>query len=229
MIVILCVILGYFIKNPLITLDSLYKQGDFEKILEITEKIDTVSLNSEEKSYVYFIRGVAFIAFREFENAKKCFKLALKYNPEIELSEKEYSPMIIETFEEVKKNIEKEKKKRQKFEFPYEVTQSVPVEERRIGNKKISLPDIFLPGFYTFKYENKLKGSFVFAGFLISACGILYSHIKFNYYYDKYMQERNPEDIEKLYRKSEFYYRLRLIFTWLSVSFIFYNFYDITH
>jgi len=212
-------------SSQLDTLYSLYKKGEYKRIIELTEKPDTFGMKREEKARIFLFRGIAFIAFREFERAKNSFKICLNFDPSLELNEKEYSPLILKTFYEVKRNIEA--KKTEIKESPVLSPLKTP-EKEKVKFHKPTFPDIIIPGLYTLKYGRKIKGYLMLSGFLISAFSLVYSDYKFNYYYKKYMSSRKTQEIDYYYKKSEFYYRMKISFSVSLTFFFLWNFYEIT-
>lgn len=215
-------------SGSLDTLYSLYKKGNYKGIIELTENPDTFGMNKEDKAQVFLLRGIAFVAFRDFERARNSFKICLNFNPSLELNEKDYSPLILKTFYDVKKDIEEKKKEIKKSITVSPLPLETP-EKEKIKYHKPTFPDIIIPGLYTLKYDRKFRGYLMLGGFLISAFSLVYSSYKFNYYYDRYMSSRETQEIEYYYNKSKFYYRLRITFSVSLGLFFLWNFYEITH
>lgn len=200
-------------------LDSLYRNGEYDKLLEITTQIDTHNLSIDQKIELYKYKGIAHIAFRNLENAKECFRKILTYSPNFELEKIKYSPIIISVFEEVKRELENVKRiPKRTVDYP------------SITFEKIKFYEIFFPGLYQIRSKHKkTKGYFIMGTFLISNIGIIYSHLCFNKYYNAYLKEKNTIKIKSLYQKSLFYYRMRNISITFSLFIWFYHLYDLFH
>lgn len=188
-------------SNNLNYLDSLYKNGEYTKVVEQAEELIIRETNKQAKIEIYKITAFANVALDLNERAKEYFTSLLAIAPNYYLDPVKTSPKIIEIFQEAKSALAK---------TPVVKQQSIKPN-----------PFIyFYPGVYQIRNENKFKGYTLLSLQTTSILGFIAFSILTPIYHQKYLDKKMPDDIDRAYNQYRTCYIARQIFgTGILVSF----------
>jgi len=169
-------------------LDSLFYYGYYEQVIEKGENyLQEKELKKNEKEKILILLAQSYIILGDEEEGKNYFSLLLKLNPKRKLDPKEYSPKIIEIFENLKKELK---------------------GKEEIFKKEIDKKIFIYPGIYQIKNKEKLKGLSLFTMETISLASILPSYIFMNNAHNNYLNEKDINKIEGKYQIYKLSYNL---------------------
>lgn len=182
-------------------MDSLYKNGEYSKVVEQAEELIIQETNKQVKIEIYKITAFAYVALDLKERAKDNFTSLLQIVPNYYLDPVNTSPKIIGVFQEAKAEFAKTSEIKKQLIKP--------------------TPFIyFYPGVYQIRNENKFKGYTLLTLQTTSILGFIAFSILTPIYHQKYLDKKIPEDIDQAYNQYRSCYIARQIFgTGILVSF----------
>jgi len=180
-------------SNNINYLDSLYKNGEYTKVVEQAEEFLIHETKKESKIEIYKITAFANVALDLKERAKDNFTSLLEIVPNYYLDPVNTSPKIIEVFQAAK------------AEF-------IKTSEIK---KQLIKPNPFIyfyPGVYQIRNENKFKGYTLLSLQTTSILGFIAFSILTPIYHQKYLHKKTPEDIDQVYNQYKSCYIVRQVF-----------------
>lgn len=174
-------------------MDSLYRNGEYIKVVEQAEEFLSYETKKESKIEIYKITAFANVALDLKERAKEYFTYLLVIAPNYYLDPVNTSPKIIEIFQEAKSALAK-----------------TPVVKQQLIKPNPFI--YFYPGVYQIRNENKFKGYALLSLQTTSILGFIAFSILTPIYHQKYLDKKIPDDIDRAYNQYKFCYITRQIF-----------------
>jgi len=215
--VVLISIISYLSAQPDYTaqLESLYNQGQYQKVLDNIENIFRTEKNLSVTTLVqlYTYQAFSYVALDKKESAINAFRYLLIINPDITLDPRFVSPKIIELFEESKRLVGDTLQLKPSIFISTEKTGS---SRKSIRNQAIK--SLLYPGLGQLSQNKKTKGYSFLGGETISLIGLITSHFLTNSAHQKYLDNRDISKMDELYNNYASLYSARTGFIISSVG-----------
>lgn len=176
-------------------LDSLYKVGEYERVIKEGEALLDKETKREKRVEILRIVAFAFVALEIKEPAKEKFLSILSIAPNFYLDPINTSPKILAVFEEAKS------------EF---LRQWPPLVRKKATDYSPLI--YFYPGLYQIKNNSKTKGWTLLSLESVSILGFFATSILTPIYHQRYLEKRIPEDIREAYSRYMRFYIGRQVF-----------------
>ena len=207
--------------------ESLYNQGQYQKVIEVSDSALRTSQNLPDSVLVklYTYQAFSYVALDKKEQAINTFHYLLIINPQLDLDPKFVSPKIIEVFEESRR-LKGDTIKLKQSEY-------VPIEDiiknqsnQTIRNRRMR--SLLYPGLGQLYQNKKVKGYLFLTGETISLVGLVTSYFLTKSAHQKYLNNRDVNQMDKLYNNYTLWYKVRVGFTISSVGIWLLNYIDAT-
>jgi len=206
--VVLISIISYLSAEPDYTtqVESLYNQGQYQKVLDNIENIFRTEKNLSVTTLVqlYTYQAFSFVALDKKESAINAFRYLLIINPDITLDPRFVSPKIIELFEESKRLVGDTLQLKPSIFISTEKTGS---SGKLLRNQAIK--SLLYPGLGQLSQNKKTKGYSFLGGETISLIGLITSHFLTNSAHQKYLANRDISKMDELYNNYASLYSVR--------------------
>lgn len=195
--------------------ESLYNQGQYQKVLDNIENIFRTEKNLSVTTLVqlYTYQAFSYVALDKKESAINAFRYLLIINPDITLDPRFVSPKIIELFEESKRLVGDTLQLKPSIFISTEKTGS---SGKLLRNQAIK--SLLYPGLGQLSQNKKTKGYSFLGGETISLIGLITSHFLTNSAHQKYLDNRDISKMDELYNNYASLYSARTGFIISSVG-----------
>jgi hypothetical protein len=194
-------------------IELLYKELKYEKALakgkELLQTPENLSLNDLATVHKYL--GVIYFSIGASDSSRSHFLSYINLKPGGTLDPINFSPKIIEFFENIRDSNQSEYGKVKSEPF----TQYVFIEDRRPG---AAWRSALLPGWGQMYKNQRSRGIIVSSAFLGSAIITATAFYFEENYHQDYLNSQSQSDIEKNYDKYNNWYKVRRSFTWITAS-----------
>jgi len=179
-------------RSPVPYLDSLYKIGDYERIIREGEELLAQETKREAKVEILRLLAFSSVALTRREEAESYFLHLLYLSPKFSLDPLNTSPKIMEVFLAARSGFEKGKK-----------------EKLAVGFHPLIY---FYPGLSQLKNGDRFKGYFLTSLTTVSAIGFFTTAVLTPIYHKRYLDKRVPAEIESAYNRYKLIYITRQVF-----------------
>lgn len=208
--------------------ESLYNQGQYQKTLEYIENIFRSEKNLSDSIliHLYTYQAFSYVASDKKEQAINTFRYLLIINPYLSLDPKFVSPKIIEVFEESKRLVGDTGRLKPLIFIPTEELNPKKQKNQIIRNQIIK--SLLYPGLGQLSGNKKVKGYLFLGGETASLIGLITTHFLTGSAHSKYLDNRNLNQMDRLYNNYALWYRARTGFIISSISIWILSYIDIT-
>ena len=224
-LIILIPLIGYAdtLSGLTVKIESLYNQGQFQMVLENVDEVlrTTKTIPDSTLIRLYIYQAFSYVALGNKEQALGAFRYLLIINPKLELDPKFISPKIIEVFEESKRIRGDSLRLSPPPFIPIDNLQSQTVRNR-------AMRSLLYPGLGQLFQQKRTKGYLFLGGETFSLLGLVGAHLLTNSAHQKYLANRNINEMDKLYNNYSFWYRTRTGFIITSIGIWIINYIDVT-
>ncbi len=224
-LIILIPLFGYAdtLSGLIVKIESLYNQGQYKIVLENVDEVlrTTKTIPDSTMIRLYTYQAFSYVALDNKKQALVAFRYLLIINPKMELDPKFISPKIIEVFEESKR-IRGDSLRL----FPPPFLPMDKVQSHMVRNQAIR--SLLYPGLGQLYQQKRTKGYLFLGGETFSLLGLFGSHLLTNSAHQKYLNNRNINEMDKLYNNYSLWYRTRTGFIISSIGIWIINYIDAT-